>query len=113
MSTFESQAQWDYPYGWAPVHLLAIEGLRRYGYNDDADRIAAKFLTIVLRNFEKDHTIREKYNVVTRTSVTHIVEGYAENVIGFGWTNAAFIILAAQLPAEARKNLESQNPAPK
>jgi alpha,alpha-trehalase len=113
MSRFESQAQWDYPYGWAPIHILACEGMRRYGFTADADRVSSKFLDMVLQNFYRDRTIREKYDVVTRTSVTHIVEGYAENVIGFGWTNAAFIILAAQLPAEARKNLESQNPAPK
>jgi len=31
MSPENSGAQWDYPYGWAPVELLAIQGLRRYG----------------------------------------------------------------------------------
>ncbi len=35
------------------------------------------------------------------------------NVVGFGWTNAAFIILAAQLPPESRKNLDSENLTPK
>ena len=33
MSRTESQAQWDFPYGWAPIQLLAVEGLRRYGYD--------------------------------------------------------------------------------
>jgi alpha,alpha-trehalase len=108
MSRFESQAQWDYPYGWAPIHILACEGMRRYGFNADADRVSYKFLEMVLQNFYRDHTIREKYDVVTRTSVTHIVEGYAVNLIGFGWTNAAFTILESQLPPESRKNLESQ-----
>jgi alpha,alpha-trehalase len=111
MSGFESQAQWDYPYGWAPIHVLACEGMRRYAFNADADRLSYKFLEMVLQNFYRDRTIREKYDVVTRTSVTHIVEGYAENVIGFGWTNAAFIVLAAQLPPEGRRNLESEAPA--
>ena len=100
MSRYESQAQWDYPYGWAPIHLLAVEGLRRYGYDADADRITQKFLTMILENFRRDHTIREKYNVAARSSVTRIGVGYAQNVIGFGWTNATFIELLHESPPE-------------
>jgi len=29
MSTRETGVQWDYPFGWAPMQLLAVEGLRR------------------------------------------------------------------------------------
>jgi alpha,alpha-trehalase len=105
MSRVESQAQWDFPYGWAPIHLLACEGMRRYGYNQEADRISYDFLTMVMQNFERDHTIREKYDVVSRTSVTHIVEGYAQNVVGFGWTNGVFLVLASQLPPETIERL--------
>jgi alpha,alpha-trehalase len=100
MSRYESQAQWDYPYGWAPIHLLALEGLRRYGYNSDADRITIKFLTMILKNFRRDHTIREKYNVVTRSSETHIGVGYAQNVNGFGWTNGVFLVLWHESPPD-------------
>src|ERR1700746_1733402 len=39
MGRYESQAQWDYPYGWAAIPLLVLEGLRRYGYNADSDRV--------------------------------------------------------------------------
>jgi alpha,alpha-trehalase len=105
MSRVESQAQWDYPYGWAPIHLLACEGMRRYGYPEDADRVSYNFLTMVMQNFERDRTIREKYDVVTRTSITHIVEGYAQNVVGFGWTNATFLVLAGQLPSQKNERL--------
>jgi len=98
MSRTETQAQWDFPYGWAPIQLLAIEGLRRYGYGKDADRISGKFLSMVLENFRRDHTIREKYNVVTRSSETSVVEGYAQNVTGFGWTNAVFLELLHESP---------------
>jgi alpha,alpha-trehalase len=100
MSGRESQTQWDYPYGWAPIHLLAIEGMRRYGYEADANRVSYKFLSMVLENFERDQTIREKYDVVTRTAKTHIVEGYKENVIGFGWTNGVFLELSHKLPSD-------------
>jgi alpha,alpha-trehalase len=93
MSVKQTGAQWDAPYGWAPIHLLAIEGLRRYGYGRDADRLSVKFLTMVLENFRRDRTMREKYNVVTRSTVTRITAGYAVNVSGFGWTNAVFLEL--------------------
>ncbi len=98
MSRTESQAQWDLPYGWAPIQLLAVEGLRRYGYSAEADRISGKFLSMVLENFRRDRTIREKYNVVTRSSETAVVEGYAQNVTGFGWTNAVFLELLYESP---------------
>ena len=78
--------------------------LRRYGYGDDADRLSGKFLTMVLENFRRDRTMREKYNVVTRDSRINAQQGYHQNVIGFSWTNATFSILADQLsPATAQK----------
>jgi alpha,alpha-trehalase len=106
MSLQESEGQWDYPFGWAPIQLLAVEGMHRYGYNADADRISTAFLSMVLENFQRDKTIREKYNVVTRSSETIVTAGYAANVVGFGWTNAAFLELLHSLPPE--KSLSSQ-----
>jgi alpha,alpha-trehalase len=100
MSRRDTQAQWDYPYGWAPVHLLAVEGLRRYGFNQESNRIAYKFLATVLLNFAQDGTIREKYDVTTESAETHIGAGYRQNVIGFGWTNGVFLELLNQLPPE-------------
>ena len=108
MSRFESQAQWDYPYGWAPIHLLAVEGLRRYGYATDGDRITSKFLVTVLRNFRRDHTIREKYDVVTQSDVTHIAAGYSQNVTGFGWTNGVFLELLHESPPEIAARLRTE-----
>lgn len=97
MSTKASGVQWDYPCGWAPIQLLAVEGLRRYGFDDEADRISRKFLALVLANFDRDHNIREKYNVVTDSSNVTVAEGYRDNIIGFGWTNAVFIELLSHL----------------
>ena len=100
-STHQTGAQWDYPYGWAPLELMAVEGLRRYGYDQDANRLSREFLSMVLENFRHDGTIREKYNVVTRSSETHIQVGYTANVIGFGWTNGVFLALLNELPGKA------------
>jgi alpha,alpha-trehalase len=107
MSRVESQSQWDYPYGWAPIHLLACEGMRRYGYTEDANRVSYNFLTMVIQSFKRDRTVREKYDVVTRTSVTHIVQGYTQNVVGFGWTNAAFLVLSGELSGPWSARLKS------
>jgi len=108
MSRAESQAQWDYPYGWAPIQLLAVDGMRRYGYSAEADRVAFNFLSMVMKNFVTDKYIREKYNVVKRTSITHIVEGYSQNVIGFGWTNGVFLELLHQLPPPLLDRLKTE-----
>ncbi|MDE3181466.1 MAG: trehalase, partial [Acidobacteriota bacterium] len=93
MSRTQSGGQWDYPYGWAPIQLIAIDGLRRYGDRSDADHISQQFLTMVNENFLRDHTIREKYNVVTRSSETQVKVGYSKNQVGFGWTNGVFVTL--------------------
>jgi alpha,alpha-trehalase len=72
--------------------------LRRYGFEEDADRLSAAFLSTVLLNFRRDGNIREKYNVVTRSAETHVQAGYIENVVGFGWTNGVFLVLLHSLP---------------
>ena len=96
--------------------MIAGEGLRRYGFAEDADRMAYTFLLTVLENFRRDGTIREKYNVVTRSSETQIEAGYTQNVVGFGWTNGVFLELWNGLPEPLRERLakaaEMEAPSP-
>jgi len=106
-SSLNSGDQWDYPYGWAPLQLLAVEGLRHYGNNSDADRIAFKFLSMVLKDFRSEGTIREKYNVVTGSSDAAVTVGYQTNVTGFGWTNGVFLQLLHELPGKTVERLEN------
>lgn len=80
--------QWAYPNGWAPLHFLVVKGLQRYGFHDDARRIAQKWLRTNLIWFEKHHLFLEKYNVVSPTK--HPVQGVYPSQTGFGWTNAIF-----------------------
>jgi alpha,alpha-trehalase len=112
MSTQDTGAQWDLPYGWGNIEMLAVEGLRRYGYNAEADRISYEFLSMVLENFHRDGNIREKYNVVTRSSEAHVELGYQMNVVGFGWTNAAFLELLHSLPQAMVDRLEKDKALP-
>jgi len=112
MSTQEVGTQWDLPYGWGNIEMVAIDGLRRYGYNADADRISYEFLSTVAENFRRDGNIREKYNVVSRSSEAHVELGYEMNVVGFGWTNAAFLELLHGLPKDMIEKLEKEQNQP-
>jgi alpha,alpha-trehalase len=112
MSTVESGAQWDLPYGWGNIEMLAIDGLRRYKDSGDADRVSYNFLSTVAESFRRDSEIREKYNVVTRSSEAHAELGYHMNVVGFGWTNAAFLELLHNLPKEMVQRFEQEQSQP-
>ena len=91
MSTLTTGVQWDLPYGWAPVTWLAVDGMKEEGDMQDAERLSIKFMETVRDNFECDHTIREKFNVVTGTTEAQVAVGYRQNVVGFGWTNAVYL----------------------
>jgi alpha,alpha-trehalase len=112
MSDYDAGVQWDLPYGWAPTQLLAIEGLRRYRFQQDADRVSYEFLSNIAENFRRDGTIREKYNVVTRSSEAKVATGYQINVVGFGWTNAAFLALLHALPPDMVTRLGKEQTSP-
>ncbi len=105
MSNRETGVQWDKPYGWAPIQLIAVEGMRRYGFSHDADRISRNFLTMVEENAQKDGAIREKYNVVNRSTIANVTAGYSSNVVGFGWTNGTFLALLHQLSAREQQSV--------
>ncbi|GGH01843.1 trehalase family glycosidase [Silvibacterium dinghuense] len=91
MSDVESGVQWDLPYGWAPTNWIAVDGLVRAGDLNDAVRIARRFTTMVRNNYQCDHTLHEKYNVVTASSEVDVASGYKMNVVGFGWTNGTYL----------------------
>jgi alpha,alpha-trehalase len=94
-----SGAQWDAPFGWAPLELFAVEGLRRAGYPDDAARVAREFVSMLVEDFERRGTLLEKYDVERRTSAVAegLRFGYTSNEVGFGWTNGVALELLAGL----------------
>jgi alpha,alpha-trehalase len=103
-SEFQSGDQWDAPFGWAPLQWIAVEGLRRYGYKTDADRISKRFLSMARQEFERRHDLEEKYDVVRRSDDVDggLRYGYHSNEAGFGWTNAVFTALFDGLSAADR-----------
>jgi alpha,alpha-trehalase len=113
MSPSETGGQWDFPYAWAPNQLMAIEGMRRGGFDEDANRLSYKFLSMVMENFRRDGTIREKYDAVKRSSETQVTAGYHMNIVGFGWTNGVFLALLHELPqSEVARLAKEQDQAP-
>jgi alpha,alpha-trehalase len=66
--------QWDYPFGWAPQQMLAWVGLQKYGYHDEAERLAYRWLYMVTKAFRDfNGVVVEKYDV-TRPIDPHKVE---------------------------------------
>jgi len=80
--------QWAYPNGWAPLHYLVVKGLQRYGYDEDARRIALKWIKTNLDWFNAHGVFLEKYNAVQPEKPP--VKGLYPSQTGFGWTNAVF-----------------------
>lgn len=112
--------QWDFPLGWAPLQVIAVEGLRRYGYHALADRIAYRWLWMVLRIAgDGNGVIKEKYDVVSRTAAVSAAEYHnqgtdrgayldeAARAFGFGWTNASIPLLLAALEEPLQARLEA------
>ena len=60
---------------------------------------------MVAENEKKDGFIREKYNVVNRSTVANVSAGYASNVVGFGWTNGTFLVLLHELPQREQRSI--------
>ncbi|MBD6614579.1 alpha,alpha-trehalase [Komarekiella sp. 'clone 1'] len=98
-STRVTGNQWDAPFGWAPLTLIAVLGLHRYGYHKEGDRIAQKFLVMVIEEFKRHKTLVEKYDVehCSANVSDEICFGYSSNEVGFGWTNGVILELLAAL----------------
>ncbi len=85
--------QWDSPNGWAPLHHIAIESLRRYGYSELAETIRERWLATNQLVFDTHRKFIEKYDVIAPGKLGG--GGEYELQDGFGWTNGVFEILLA------------------
>ena len=64
-SLSESGGQWDSLNGFAPLQWFAVQGLRHYGFADEAQEIATRWLAMVRQSFDVAHALFDRYNVVT------------------------------------------------
>jgi alpha,alpha-trehalase len=86
----DTDKQWDFPFGWAPLQYIAFKALLNYGYEEHARRLALKWINTVNNYFEKFGSVFEKYNMIENEH-PNIEYGYASNEIGFGWTNGVYM----------------------
>lgn len=102
-SVTRSGCQWDAPFTWAPLVLMAVEGLAAYGYVAEAMEVGGRFLSVAAREFLRTGQFFEKYDAeeVTADVGDRIRYGYPTNEAGFGWTNAVIGELLATLGLEA------------
>lgn len=98
----ESEQQWDWPNGWAPMQWVTIQGLRQYGYHRLADKVKANWIDSCLFIYKKKSKMVEKYNVVA----PHKLSGGGEYILqdGFGWTNGVLAALMAEDDASGKKS---------
>ncbi|KAL4808404.1 neutral trehalase [Aspergillus unguis] len=111
--------QWDYPYGWAPQQMLAWTGFCRYGYQEEAERCAYKWLYMITKAFvDFNGVVVEKYDV-TRPIDPHRVDAEYGNQgsdfkgaprEGFGWVNASYVYGLDILNAHQRRALGAVTP---
>jgi alpha,alpha-trehalase len=89
-----SGQQWDAPNGWPPLQWLAMEGSRRYGRADVADRARTRWLTQNRAIYRMTGKMTEKYDVTDLSR--RAGGGEYPNQDGFGWTNGVALRLSAQ-----------------
>ncbi|WVW83038.1 hypothetical protein I302_105055 [Kwoniella bestiolae CBS 10118] len=91
--------QWDYPYAWPPHQIMAWVGLERYGFVDDAARLAYRWIYMMTLSFvDFNGIVPEKFDAV---ELSHMVDAEYGNQgtdfryvprEGFGWMNSAYQI---------------------
>lgn len=92
--------QWDFPYGWAPQQMLAWVGLLRYGYQEEAERLAYKWIYMITKAFvDFNGVVVEKYDV-TRPIDPHRVDAeYGNQGTNFkGAPREGYVSSILQLP---------------
>lgn len=113
--------QWDWPNGWAPLQVIAVEGLNRYGFHAQANEVAYRWCAALLEIAGANNgLLPEKLDVQAVTADVAAAEygnqgadrgSYwtprEENPQGFGWTNASFVKLRQGLPVALREALDA------
>jgi len=80
--------QWDYPNAWPPLQCIAVQALNNYGFKDEAQKIAMKYVRTVIKNYDKTGTLWEKYNALDGT--TTVANEYQMPSM-LGWTAGVFV----------------------
>ncbi|MCC5921115.1 MAG: trehalase [Cyclobacteriaceae bacterium] len=103
----DSRQQWDFPNGWAPLQYMAVEGMIKYGFYQEAYEVMDRWTALNKKVFQKTGKMMEKYNVVD----IELEAGGGEYALqdGFGWTNAIYIHFHDRMKA-VRDKIENRLP---
>jgi alpha,alpha-trehalase len=109
--------QWEAPNGWSPHQMLAWAGLRSFGFDADAQRLAYRWLHTIVRNAADYHgMVPEKFDVVKASHKVFAEYGNVNTEFsyiaqeGFGWMNASYVVGSAFLSPELRAALQQLTP---
>ncbi len=83
--------QWGYPNGWAPLHWIVIEGLKRYGFRKKARALTFTWLRRCAAEFSRYGKIGEKLSVVAQKRRVDD-RRYGEQA-GTNWSIGVFVAL--------------------
>lgn len=85
--------QWDYPAMWPSNVFFAVNGLKKIGLDEEADRIARKYVDTVERVFEKTGKLWEKYDA--KLGDVSVTQEYATPAM-MGWSAGVYEYLAKE-----------------
>ena len=80
--------QWGYPNGWACLQYITVFALQKYGFADDARRIAEKYIELVDKIFDDTNNLWEKYNVIDGS--IEVVDEYKMPTM-MGWSAGVYL----------------------
>lgn len=103
-TTIVTGQQWDAPNGWPPLEWMAIEGVRRYGGVDLANKARDRWLSLNRKTYAATGRMTEKYDVVDLNRRAGGGEYATQD--GFGWTNGVALALSAQQRPSGRNPLQ-------
>lgn len=95
-SRFDSLQQWDGDNGWAPAQVMAVAGLRHYGFDAVARDIAQRWIEALTTVFEKHGGFFERINIETLDLPLRKGHQYPVQE-GFLWTNSSFVWMATEV----------------
>ena len=82
--------QWSFPNAWPPTTWLAVQGLRNYGFDTDARRLAEKSVSATVSLWKQSGKLWEKMRC---TDASMPVDKEYETPEMMGWTAGVFILL--------------------
>ncbi|OAV88576.1 hypothetical protein PTTG_05722 [Puccinia triticina 1-1 BBBD Race 1] len=97
ISLVRPNRQWDYPAAWAPHQILAWVGLERYGFTQESQRTAYRWLYMMTKAFvDYNGVVPEKYDAIALNHLVHAEygnQGVDFKMVpreGFGWCNTSY-----------------------